>query len=326
LQNPLGQKLAVPLVHPMREPLEADEIQKVALSPADEDFDRLLDPLATPLAFPGVPAAIENPLRMDVLELDAYEETRRVVDLRIGSHEEAHLRIDADEERRVEAERVLPESVMLLVVGSVLHLETMLIGRAIPREAPIREERITDDAEPLPRGSLERDPEWRLIGRVMPKDPAPFALKGPQQEGEERLLVTGADGVSAKTHERILARRLIACKAPYGTVQVFGEAAVPTRPSRFGARPHDTLLRDFPGVLVVGPRQCGRTTLVRSARPKWELLYLERPSDLSFLSADVEGFLDAHPKHVAFDEVQRLSDLGLKRGFVVTSNDGRRKT
>jgi len=69
------------------------------------------------------------------------------------------------------------------------------------------------------------------------------------------------------------------------------------------------LLRDFPVVLVVGPRQCGKTTLVRSACPEWEMLDLERPSDLAVVSADVEGFLDAHPRRVAFDEVQRLPGL-----------------
>jgi hypothetical protein len=46
------------------------------------------------------------------------------------------------------------------------------------------------------------------------------------------------------------------------------------------------LLRTFPAVLVLGPRQCGKSTLLRQVRPRWLHLDLDRPSDLSLLSAD----------------------------------------
>ncbi|MFI5402119.1 MAG: ATP-binding protein [Planctomycetota bacterium] len=68
----------------------------------------------------------------------------------------------------------------------------------------------------------------------------------------------------------------------------------------------DRLLKEFPVVLVVGPRQCGKSTLVRADRPRWLHLDLERPADLALLSADLEGFLKAHPKDLALDEAQRL--------------------
>lgn len=69
------------------------------------------------------------------------------------------------------------------------------------------------------------------------------------------------------------------------------------------------LLKTFPAVLVVGPRQCGKSTLTRSALPGWEQLDLERPSDLALLHDDLEGFLAVRPKQVVFDEAQRSPEL-----------------
>jgi hypothetical protein len=69
------------------------------------------------------------------------------------------------------------------------------------------------------------------------------------------------------------------------------------------------LLRTFPAVLIYGPRQCGKSTLVRKLYPRWRQLDLERPADLGALAADVEGFFDAHPRQVVIDEAQRLPEL-----------------
>ena len=46
------------------------------------------------------------------------------------------------------------------------------------------------------------------------------------------------------------------------------------------------LLRTFPAVAVLGPRQCGKTTLVRELFPHAEHFDLERPSDVRRLEAD----------------------------------------
>ncbi len=69
------------------------------------------------------------------------------------------------------------------------------------------------------------------------------------------------------------------------------------------------LLRAFPAVLVYGPRQSGKSTLVRSRYPGWRHLDLERPADLGALGADLEGFFDAHSRRVVIDEAQRLPEL-----------------
>jgi len=69
------------------------------------------------------------------------------------------------------------------------------------------------------------------------------------------------------------------------------------------------LLRTFPAVLVFGPRQSGKSTLVRTTLPDWRLVDLERPSDLALVEADLEGFLAAHGARLAIDEAQRLPEV-----------------
>jgi len=71
----------------------------------------------------------------------------------------------------------------------------------------------------------------------------------------------------------------------------------------------ERLLRTFPAVLVVGPRQSGKSTLVRTTLPDWRLVDLERPSDLALVEADLEGFLAAHGERLAIDEAQRLPEV-----------------
>jgi predicted AAA+ superfamily ATPase len=69
------------------------------------------------------------------------------------------------------------------------------------------------------------------------------------------------------------------------------------------------LLRSFPAVLLTGPRQCGKSTLALRSLPGWTHLDLERPADHAVLTADLEGFFDAHPRSVVIDEAQRLPEL-----------------
>ncbi len=69
------------------------------------------------------------------------------------------------------------------------------------------------------------------------------------------------------------------------------------------------LLRVFPAVLIVGPRQSGKSTLARHALPRWTHLDLERPLDFAAVTADIEGFLAANPRALVIDEAQRLPEL-----------------
>jgi len=84
-----------------------------------------------------------------------------------------------------------------------------------------------------------------------------------------------------------------------------------------------SLLRSFPSVLLVGPRQSGKSTLARHALPAWNHLDLERPSDLAMLTADLEGFFDTHARSVAIDEAQRLPEMFAALRYVIDRSKGK---
>ena len=65
----------------------------------------------------------------------------------------------------------------------------------------------------------------------------------------------------------------------------------------------------FPAVSVTGPRQSGKTTLVRQAFPDHEYVTFENPDNRSFFESDPRSFLSLHKSNVIFDEAQRVPDL-----------------
>ena len=50
------------------------------------------------------------------------------------------------------------------------------------------------------------------------------------------------------------------------------------------------LMEYFPVVIILGVRQCGKTTLAKLLRPDWKYIDLERGRDLAFITRDVEFF------------------------------------
>jgi predicted AAA+ superfamily ATPase len=72
-------------------------------------------------------------------------------------------------------------------------------------------------------------------------------------------------------------------------------------------------LRDFPAVAILGPRQCGKSTLarniIRNAAAETVYLDLELPSDIQKLS-EPELFLRQHSgKLICLDEIQRMPEI-----------------
>jgi hypothetical protein len=69
------------------------------------------------------------------------------------------------------------------------------------------------------------------------------------------------------------------------------------------------LARQFKAVAIVGPRQSGKTTLVRHVFPDKTYANLENPDLRSFAQDDPRGFLAHYPNGAILDEVQRVPQL-----------------
>lgn len=65
----------------------------------------------------------------------------------------------------------------------------------------------------------------------------------------------------------------------------------------------------YPILSVTGPRQSGKTTLVRATFAKHSYVSLELPDQRSFALEDPRGFLAQFKKRVILDEVQRAPEL-----------------
>ena len=68
-------------------------------------------------------------------------------------------------------------------------------------------------------------------------------------------------------------------------------------------------LQEFPAVLILGVRQCGKTTLAKRCAPDWAYYDLERARDFDFVSRDYDFFFREHPGEVILDEAQELPEL-----------------
>jgi len=66
---------------------------------------------------------------------------------------------------------------------------------------------------------------------------------------------------------------------------------------------------EFPVVTVLGPRQAGKTTLVRNALPDYAYVNLESPDTRELARDDPRALLRRYGRRVIFDEVQRAPEL-----------------
>jgi len=67
--------------------------------------------------------------------------------------------------------------------------------------------------------------------------------------------------------------------------------------------------RQYPVVSLTGPRQSGKTTLIREAFPRHQYASLEVPDQREFAQEDPKGFLGQFSGKVILDEVQRTPHL-----------------
>lgn len=78
---------------------------------------------------------------------------------------------------------------------------------------------------------------------------------------------------------------------------------------RFLAKKVNRLLEMFPAVAIIGPRQCGKSTLVKAIRPDWKYYDMERPDDYQLISSDPLGFFSRQTEKIIIDEAQEYPDL-----------------
>lgn len=72
-------------------------------------------------------------------------------------------------------------------------------------------------------------------------------------------------------------------------------------------------LKDTPAIIIVGPRQCGKTTLVKQfLKENWFYVTLDDINQLQFAQDDPVGFIrNLTARHVVIDELQRVPELML---------------
>lgn len=69
------------------------------------------------------------------------------------------------------------------------------------------------------------------------------------------------------------------------------------------------MLRQFPVLSLTGPRQSGKTTLLKNAFPHYKYFNLERIDIRELILSDPMGFLKATGPEVIFDEAQNVPEL-----------------
>ena len=77
----------------------------------------------------------------------------------------------------------------------------------------------------------------------------------------------------------------------------------------------------FPVVSVIGPRQSGKTTLVKTAFPRKAYVNLEEPDVREYALSDPRGFLSNYPKGAILDEAQRVPHIFSYLQTIVDNNN-----
>ncbi len=79
----------------------------------------------------------------------------------------------------------------------------------------------------------------------------------------------------------------------------------------------NTLMGMFPVVAVIGPRQCGKSTLVKDVYPDWKYYDLERPDDYQLITSDPISFFSRRRERIIIDEAQQFPALfSVLRGVI----------
>lgn len=70
-----------------------------------------------------------------------------------------------------------------------------------------------------------------------------------------------------------------------------------------------SLAKQFPVISIIGPRQSGKSTLVKHCFPQYDYISFEDIDNRRRALLDMRGFLEQYSKGAIFDEVQRVPEL-----------------
>lgn len=84
----------------------------------------------------------------------------------------------------------------------------------------------------------------------------------------------------------------------------------------------DKLLRLFPVVIILGVRQCGKTTIAKRVRPEWKYFDLEKGSDYDRITGDFDFFFKENPSRIIIDEAQASPDLFRELRGIIDKSTG----
>ena len=69
------------------------------------------------------------------------------------------------------------------------------------------------------------------------------------------------------------------------------------------------IINKYPIVTLTGPRQSGKSTLLKTSFPTYQYISLEDPDIRLFATEDPRGFLATYPDKTIIDEAQRVPEL-----------------
>ena len=69
------------------------------------------------------------------------------------------------------------------------------------------------------------------------------------------------------------------------------------------------MVKKYPIVTLTGPRQAGKSTLLKATFPDYNYVTVEDPDMRLFAAEDPRGFLATYPAHTIIDEIQRVPEL-----------------
>ena len=78
---------------------------------------------------------------------------------------------------------------------------------------------------------------------------------------------------------------------------------------RFITKQLDLLVKQFPVITIIGPRQSGKTTLAKNYFSGYKYVNLEKPDVRDYAIDDPNGFLNDNKAPVILDEIQRVPNL-----------------